>query len=66
MANSNRTTGIGFWGALTLMLIAFKITGYVQWSWWWVLAPLWAPMALAFLIVCAVFVISMVLDWEGR
>ena len=42
----NRTAGIGFWGALALLFIAFKITGYIDWSWWWVTLPLWGPFAL--------------------
>jgi hypothetical protein len=66
VANSNTTSGVGFWGALTLMFIAFKITGYIDWSWWWVLAPLWVPIVLALAIVCVIFLISLVLDWDGN
>ena len=40
---------IGFMGALELMLIAFKILGYIDWSWGWVLAPLWIPFLLGVL-----------------
>jgi hypothetical protein len=48
------------------MFIAFKITGYIDWSWWWVLAPLWVPIVLALAIVCVIFLISLVLDWDGN
>jgi hypothetical protein len=66
VANSNTTSGVGFWGALALMFIAFKLTGYIDWSWWWVLAPLWVPIVLALAIVCVIFLISLVLDWDGN
>lgn len=32
--------GVGFTSLLTLMLIAFKILGFIDWSWWWVVSPL--------------------------
>lgn len=37
--------------ALGLLFIALKLTGYIAWSWLWVLAPFW----LGFAIVLAVF-----------
>jgi hypothetical protein len=39
--------GMGFCGWLALLFIALKLTGFIQWSWWWVLAPLWIPLTLA-------------------
>lgn len=38
--------GIGFFGLLTLLFIALKLTHVVAWSWLWVLAPIWIPTAL--------------------
>ena len=32
---------IGFLGLLTLVLIVLKLTHYIDWSWVWVLSPLW-------------------------
>lgn len=37
---------IGFLGILTLIFITLKLTGHIDWSWWWVLAPIWIPVAL--------------------
>lgn len=39
--------GIGLFGLLGLLFIALKLTGHIDWSWWWVLAPFWAPFAIA-------------------
>ena len=32
--------GVGFTSLLTLMLIAFKSLGFIDWSWWWVVSPI--------------------------
>jgi hypothetical protein len=42
-------------GLLAIAFIVLKLTGVIAWSWWWVLAPLWAPWAivLAFIAVAA-------------
>lgn len=40
------TGGIGFGGLLTVLFVGLKLTGYIAWSWWWVLSPLWLPAAL--------------------
>lgn len=52
--------GIGFGGLLTVLFIGLKLTGYIAWSWWWVLSPLWIPLAivvaiLGFAVVCLMF-----------
>ena len=48
----NRDTGgVGFLGLLTLLFIGLKLTGYITWSWIWVLAPLWVPMGIALLVI---------------
>lgn len=38
--------GVGFLGLLTLLFIGLKLTGYIAWSWVWVLSPLWIPVAV--------------------
>ncbi len=49
--------GIGFTGLLTLLFIAFKILEVIDWSWWWVLSPLWIGVAFLILIVIIIFIV---------
>ena len=35
-----KTVGLGFVDALTLLLIALKLTGQIDWNWIWVLSPI--------------------------
>jgi hypothetical protein len=42
MANNNSSSsGIGFVGLLTIVFITLKLIGKINWSWWWVLSPIW-------------------------
>ncbi len=38
---------------LLVLFIALKLCHVIDWSWWWVMAPLWVPIAI-FLLVFAV------------
>lgn len=48
---SSNSGGIGFLGMLTILFIALKLTGYITWSWWWVLAPAWAGIAIVLVVM---------------
>lgn len=58
---SSSSGGIGFLGLLTIVFIVLKLIGFISWSWWWVLSPIWIPFAiviLAFVIFFAVMFIK--------
>ena len=50
------SSGIGFCGLLTVAFIVLKLTGYIDWSWLWILSPLWIPIAIGIGIVLIVFI----------
>lgn len=56
-SNSAANGGIGFFGLLTLAFIVLKLTGFIHWSWLWVLAPIWLSFALAALILAIVLIV---------
>lgn len=69
-SNSSASGGIGFTGLLAVAFIVLKLTGVINWSWWWVLSPLWLPIvillviaAVAFLVILAGHVIA---DWRMK
>jgi len=43
--------GIGCFTVLGFIFITLKLTGNIDWSWWWVLAPFWGPLAFGLLFV---------------
>lgn len=55
MSNTkNVTIGTGICTPLTILFVALKLLDKIDWSWWWVLAPLWIPWAI--FIVCVLIV----------
>ena len=42
---------VGFTGLLFLVLLVLKLTGQIDWSWWWVTAPLWVAPAVVILVL---------------
>lgn len=38
---------ITFPTALLLLFVGLKLGHVIEWSWWWVLSPLWIPLAIA-------------------
>jgi ABC-type nickel/cobalt efflux system permease component RcnA len=58
MENKNKSAsgGIGFTGLLTIAFIVLKLCKVIDWSWWWVLSPLWISVGLAILAL-AIFIV---------
>ena len=44
MADSKSSNGLGIGTILFLIFMVLKLTNYIDWSWWWVTAPLWIPI----------------------
>ena len=51
MANENTSNGIGFGTVLFLLFLVLKLTGNIDWSWWWVTSQLWIPLTFGIVIV---------------
>jgi len=43
--------GIGFTSLLTIAFIVLKLTHVIDWSWWWVLSPIWISFVIFTVIV---------------
>lgn len=47
-----------FLSLLTILFIGLKLTGYIKWSWWWVLSPIWISFAIAMVFVAIYLVMK--------
>lgn len=54
MANSNSNKGVGLGSILFVVFLILKLCEVIDWSWWWVTAPLWIPFGfwISVLILC--------------
>lgn len=51
------SSGIGLFEVLGVVFIVLKLCGVIDWSWWWVTAPIWIPIVLVFVIIAILFVV---------
>lgn len=54
--------GIGFCGLLTIAFIILKLCGVIDWSWIWVLAPLWISWGLTLMVIIIAVIIQVISD----
>ena len=71
--SDSSSSGISFIGLLTIVFVALKLMGYIAWSWWWVLSPLWIPWAMFFcgfliymLVVFGKFVVETIIKYRDQ
>lgn len=58
--NTVKSGGIGFTGLLTVAFVVLKLCGVIDWSWVWVLAPIWGTFALILAIAVLAVIIAFI------
>jgi hypothetical protein len=53
MSDNIVSDGIIACGALGIIFIILKLLEVINWSWWWILAPLWPCVILILAVVLA-------------
>ena len=57
-----KTVGLGFVDALTLLFIALKLTGQIDWNWIWVLSPIWISISFLAVLAFVILLIGRIID----
>ena len=55
---TTKRNGVSGLTLLTLLFIGLKLSGHIQWSWVWVLAPTWIPIVIAVIVLGIVLLIN--------
>ena len=50
--------GLTFFDVLTLIFITLKLTGIIDWSWWWVISPILIDFGLIALVLLILLLIK--------
>jgi len=58
--NITNHVGPGFFSTLFLVFLTLKLLEIINWSWWWVTAPLWGPIALILSLVVIITTIGLI------
>jgi len=54
-SKSSASGGIGFGGLLAIAFIVLKLCHVIEWSWWWVLSPLWISFGIGVIVIAIMF-----------
>jgi hypothetical protein len=54
--------GLGFTGLLTIVFITLKLLKVIDWSWVWVLSPVWISVALVLAIGLVMILVAVVIE----
>ena len=63
MTNKASSSGLGLGSVLFIVFLILKLTGNINWSWWWVTSPLWVPITLG---VIMVGIMGFAITWINR
>lgn len=64
--NSNYTSGLSFSSILFLVFLVLKLTNVIDWSWWWVTAPLWIPAIIFLVFIGGLYVFYQILKYYNK
>lgn len=45
--------------ALFLVFLVLKLTGVIDWSWWWITSPLWMGVIFAIVITIVITILEL-------
>jgi len=54
--------GVGLVSLLTVLFVGLKLTKYIDWSWWWVLSPLWIDALFVISIIIIIAIVQVFRD----
>jgi hypothetical protein len=57
MDNKNVSGGMSFSSVLALIFIVLKLCGVINWSWVWVLSPIWITLIIGLIAIGVIYLI---------
>ena len=58
MDNKTKQGGLGIVSVLTIIFIVLKLLGVIQWSWIWVLSPIWISAGIAVAVFSVILIVG--------
>ena len=58
----NINLGDGYMTLTFVALMVLKLCGVIDWSWWWVTAPIWGPFVIFIGFLVVIGIIALVAD----
>lgn len=58
MANSSNSLSLSL--VIFVIFLTLKLSGVIDWSWWWVISPLWLPFALVLAVIGIISIFALI------
>ena len=58
MNNKTKQGGLGIVSVLTIIFSVLKLLGVIQWSWIWVLSPIWISAVIAVAVFSVILIVG--------
>lgn len=65
-SGSSSSSGVGVCGLLGVAFVVLKLTGVINWSWWWVTCPFWIGLPIILAIVIVALPVIMIVQARKR
>jgi H+/Cl- antiporter ClcA len=59
MKEQTASTSISLYTIVFIIFLILKLTGNIDWSWWWVTSPIWIPILLFVGVLVIVFLFGL-------
>lgn len=60
MSDNKKSGGMSLMSGMFLLFLGLKLGKVIDWSWWWVTAPLWGGAALFLLVFLIVTILVLI------
>ena len=64
--DNSRNGGVGIATVLTLIFVVLKLCKVIDWSWVWVLSPIWISLALAAVILVIFYIVAFIIGLHDK
>jgi ABC-type siderophore export system fused ATPase/permease subunit len=59
---NTKNDGSSLTGILLVVFIVLKLTNLINWSWLWVLSPLWIPVSIVVILVSLTALLVLIME----
>jgi len=56
-SSSSSSSGIGVLRLLGVAFVVLKLTGFINWSWWWVTVPFWGGLVIVLAVLLIIGIV---------
>lgn len=64
--NNSSSGGMGILGWLLIVFVTLKLTGHIDWSWWYVTMPFWGGLVLGLIAIVILAFVSVYRELNNK